>query len=399
VARTHPTIIVAKLHRFEEVRQTLPTELHAEYVLRIIDRLNAAAPATKIYLGPGHAIAWCLDEKDQGLVKDHLEGLRALFGSPLQVGEQQVDVGITFGVDISPSRDVVRRLANAVTAAERTTETYSPIQIAEAKSEDELIWNISLQARIDAALTQNEIFLVYQPKISIETGEMVGMEALVRWRDPVRGLIPPDSFISQCEETGRIGHLTRHVLGEACLAGALLEREGRQLSVAVNISATLLHDTAIVAMVREVLAQTDFDPRLLTLEITETYRISDMGTAGASLHELAALGITISMDDFGVGAASLEALLHLPFAELKIDRVFIDQLGQKPRALAIVRSVLELGRQLRIKVVAEGVEDAATLELLRQAGCPLAQGFGICRPVTLAEAVDFRDRSEKLKCA
>jgi EAL domain-containing protein (putative c-di-GMP-specific phosphodiesterase class I) len=179
----------------------------------------------------------------------------------------------------------------------------------------------------------------------------------------------------------------------------MLEREGRQLSVAVNISATLLHDTAIVAMVREVLAQTGFDPRLLTLEITETYRISDMGTAGTSLHELAALGITISMDDFGVGAASLEALLHLPFAELKIDRAFIDQLGQKPRALGIVRSVLELGRQLRIKVVAEGVEDVATLELLRQAGCPLAQGFGICRPVTLAEAVDFRDRSGKLKCA
>jgi len=399
VATGHPTIIVAKLHRFEEVRQSLAADLHAEYVLRIADRLKAASPDTKIYLGTGHSIAWCMAEEEPGLVKDHLEGLRALFASPLQVGGEQVDVGITFGVDISPSNDVGRRLANAVAAAERTTETYLPIVIAEAKSEDELIWNISLQARIDGALANDEIFLVYQPKISIDTGEMMGIEALVRWRDPVRGLITPDRFINQCEETGRMGHLTRHVLRQACRAGADIAQRGVCLSIAVNISATLLHDAAIVAMVREVIEETGIDPRRLTLEITETYRISEMCIAGSSLSELAAMGITISMDDFGVGAASFEALLQLPFTELKIDRVFIDRLTERPRALGIVRSILELGRQLRVRVVAEGVEDEATLELLRQAGCPLAQGYGICRPVPLEEAVLFRNRSVKLKSA
>lgn len=395
VSREHPTIIVARIHRFEEVRQSLAVELHAEYLLKITERLNAAAPETRIYLGPSRELAWCTAEDDQALVKDHLEGLRALFASPLRVGGEQVDVGITFGVDISPSRDVTRRLANAVAAAERTTETYLPILIAEAKSDEELIWNISLQARIDAALAQNEIFLVYQPKIRTDSGEMIGMEALVRWRDPLRGLIPPDSFIKQCEETGRMGHLTRHVLREACLAGVATELEGARFSIAVNISATLLHDRAIVAMVREVLEETGFDPHRLTLEITETYRISDMHIAGVNLRELIALGTSISMDDFGVGAASLEALLRLPFAELKIDRVFVDGLDQNPRALGIVRSILELGRQLRIKVVAEGVEDDATLDLLRQAGCPLAQGFGICRPVPLEEAVQFWNTTRK----
>lgn len=399
VARDHPTIIVAKMHRFEEVRQTLPANLHSEYVLRIIDRLNAAAPDTTIYVGPGHAIAWHMAETDPTLVKDHLEGLRALFASPLQVGGEQVDVGITFGVDISPSRDVTRRLANAVAAAERTTETYLPILVAETKSEEELIWNISLQARIDAALENNEIFLAYQPKIRVDTGEMVGMEALVRWRDPVRGLIPPDSFIKQCEETGRMGHLTRHVLRAACRAGAELARQGAAPSIAVNISATLLHDRAIMTMIREVVAETGIEPRKLALEITETSRISDMDMARTNLQEMAAMGMIVSMDDFGVGSASFEALLRLPFSELKIDRIFIDPLGKDPKAMGIVRSMLELGRNLRLAVVAEGVEDQATLDLLRHAACPLAQGFGICRPVSLQEAVLFQDRSRKLKMA
>ena len=397
VARTHPTIIVAKMHRFEEVRQTLPALLHAEYIMRIADRLKAASPDTKIYLGPSHAVAWCAAEDDPAVIKDHLEGLRALFAVPLLVGNQQVDVGMTFGVDISPSRDMVRRLASAVAAAERTAETYHPIVIAETRSDEELIWNISLQARIDAALEQGEIFLVYQPKIRIGSGDMVGMEALVRWRDPARGMIPPDQFISQCEDAGRMGHLTRYVLRSACESmGGLDPREG-SLSIAVNLSATLLHETGLVAMIREVLTETAANPAQLTLEVTETYRISDIDAARFNLEQLADMGITISMDDFGVGAASFEALLCLPFDELKIDRLFIDLIVGDPKARAIMCSILELGRRLGISVVAEGVEDAATLDLLRNAGCPLAQGFGICRPVALEEAVQFRNSSRKLK--
>jgi len=395
VARLQPALIVAKIHRFEEVRQSLSPDLHPEYVLRIIARLNAASPDTKIYLGPGHLIAWCIEERDRSVMKDHLEGLRALFASPLQVGGKQVDVGITFGVDISPSCDVARRLANSVSAAERTNETYEPILIAETKSEEEMIWNISLQARIDAALAHNEIFLVYQPKIDIETGALIGVEALVRWRDPVRGMIPPDSFISQCETAGRMTQLTRYVLQEACRSGIVLAENGLAISMAVNISATLLHDPAIVTMIREVLTGTGFAPDRLTLEVTETYRISDMGVAATILEDLAALGPTISMDDFGVGAASFEALLRLPFVELKVDRVFVDKISQSAKALGMVRSILQLGRDLRMVVVAEGVEDAATLNLLREAGCSVAQGFGICRPVPLDQIVQFSDSSRE----
>ncbi len=390
VAESVPAIIVAKIHRFEQVRRSLPKDLHAEYMLRITSRLKAATQDATIYLGQGHMIAWTMQEKDPALLKEHLEGLRALFSAPLLVADQQVDVGISFGVDITPSPNVSRRLASALEVAEKTNETYDPITIADTASDEDLIWNISLQARIDTALENGEIYLAYQPKIMVQTGEIIGVEALVRWKDPVKGHIPPDNFIRQCETAGRMTHLTRFVLEEACKAGNAFEDRGLSLPIAVNISATLVHERGIVQMVSDVLDKTGFDPRRLTLEITETYRISNIESAADILAELHALGPKLSMDDFGVGAASLEALLRLPFSELKIDRTFVSQMTSNPKAAGIVRSILKMGKDLRIIVVAEGVEDAATLTKLRDAGCLVAQGFGISRPVDFERMAQFQ---------
>ncbi|MBH5321047.1 EAL domain-containing protein [Aurantiacibacter sediminis] len=390
VSETVPAIIVAKIHRFEQVRRSLPKDLHAEYMLRITNRLKAATQDATIYLGQGHLIAWVMHEKDPALLREHLEGLRALFSAPLLVADQQVDVGISFGVDISPSPNVARRLASAVEVAEKTNETYEPIAIADTASDDDLIWNISLQARIDAALSNGEIYLAYQPKVMVQTGEIIGVEALVRWKDPVKGHIPPDNFIRQCETAGRMTQLTRFVLQEACKAGNAFEDKGLNLPIAVNISATLVHEHQIVTMVSDVLDETGFDPRRLTLEITETYRISNIDRAAEVLTSLRQLGPKISMDDFGVGAASLEALLRLPFSELKIDRLFVSQITTSAKAEGIVRSILQMGKDLRIIVVAEGVEDSGTLTLLRDSGCLVAQGFGISRPVDFDRIIKFQ---------
>lgn len=389
-----PAIIVAKIHRFEEVRRTLPEDLHSAYLLAITARLKAATQEATIYLGQGHLIAWTLTEKDPALLREHLEGLRALFASPLVVGDEQVDVGITFGIDITPSPNVVRRLASAIAVAEKTNETFEPIAIADSASQEDLIWNISLQARIDAALSNGEIYLAFQPKIMVQTGEIVGAEALVRWNDPVKGHIPPDYFIRQCETAGRMSQLTRFVLEEACKAGIAFEDKGLHLPIAVNISATLLHERSIVNMVSEILDQSGFEPHRLTLEITETYRISNLDLAAEILGELKALGTKISMDDFGVGAASLEALLRLPFSELKIDRMFIAPMTTDPKALGIVKNILQMGRDLRIIVVAEGVEDAGTLKLLRDSGCVVAQGFAISRPLKFEKILQYHTSSK-----
>ena len=394
VANDVPAVVVARIHRFEEVRRSLPVELHGDYLLAITARLKAATQDAKIYLGPGHLIAWTMPEKDPALLREHLEGLRALFASPLIVGQEQVDVGITFGVDITPSPYVARRLAGAIAAAEKTNETFEPIAIADMASQEDLIWNISLQARIDAALGNGEIYLAFQPKIMVQTGEIIGAEALVRWKDPVKGHIPPDYFIRQCETAGRMSQLTKFVLEQACSAGIAFEDAGLHLPIAVNISATLLHERSIVSMVSQALEESGFDPHRLTLEITETYRISNLDLAAEILGELKALGAKISMDDFGVGAASLEALLRLPFSELKIDRTFIAPMTSDPKALGIVKSVLQLGRDLRIIVVAEGVEDAGTLTLLRDSGCVVAQGFAISKPLPFERILEDHKDSD-----
>ncbi|HWK41656.1 MAG TPA: EAL domain-containing protein [Croceibacterium sp.] len=381
IARTQPTIIVGKIHRLDDVKRTLPERAHAEYVNRIVERLRLNASDQTFYIGNGQYLAWCIPDRDLRQIRDHLEGLRALLSAPLRVGDGLVDASMTFSIDTSPSPSTAKRLASAISAVEQTTEAHNPIAATRIESDEDLLWSISLQARIDAAMENGEIYLVYQPKVSIATKDIVGVEALVRWDDPKRGMIAPDLFIRQCESAGRMLHLTRHVLREACSAGMSFAAHGRRLPVAVNISATLLNDRAIVLALHEVLAETGFNPSDLTLEITETYRISSFDIAAEILAELTALGPKISMDDFGVGAASFEALLRLPFGELKIDRLFVSRIHDDIKARGIVKSALRLGKDLRITAVAEGVEDDATLQMLNELGCRVAQGFGLYRPM------------------
>lgn len=398
VSRTHPSIVVGKIHRLEEVKSSLPDHLHREYIDRIVERLRLKAGEETFFIGHGHYLAWTVPERDLALIRDHLEGLRALLSAPLAVGGELVDVGMTFSINTSPSPNVAKRLAAAVAAVEQTSEADNPIA-TEARSEEDLRWNISLQARIDAALANGEIYLVYQPKITLGAGEVVGLEALVRWDDPEKGAIPPDLFIRQCESAGRMLHLTRYVLRAALLAGGAFETDRLALPMAVNISSTLLHDREIVGVVTEVLEETGFDPARLTLEVTETYRIANLTTAQQVLAELAALGPKLSMDDFGVGAASFEALLRLPFSEIKIDRLFVSNVIGDAKARGIVRHVLQLGNELRIAVVAEGVEDPATLAALRDLGCTVAQGFALALPMRADQVLDFieDDRSVPLR--
>ena len=234
-----------------------------------------------------------------------------------------------------------------------------------------------------------EIYCVYQPKIDTTRNVMTGVEALVRWHDPARGFIPPMHFIAQCEKAGRMEHLTRYVLQSACTAAKLIHFRGNPISMSVNISATLLGDMRIVGLVRNVLQATGFDARWLVLEVTETSRIGDLATAATILKELKALGTRISIDDFGVGAANFETFFELPFDELKIDRLFVSNITKSAKARAIAASIVAMGNQARISVVAEGAEDSETLKILNEIGCTLVQGYALARPLSLTNLLEF----------
>ena len=382
-------IVIAKIQNYERVLKSLRSDDKGGYVLKLVDRMRAADPNLALY-SEGHHLGWYVPSDDTDGVVEHLEGLRAIFAAPVQVGGFSVDVGITFGV-ASVDEDPPARLAAAIAAAEETSEAHNPIAIAETGSETDLLWDISLRARIDEAMEAGEIYCVYQPKIDLGSNSIVGVEALVRWHDPARGFISPMHFIQQCEKAGRMEHLTRYVLQSACSAGQLLHFRGHHISMSVNISATLLGDMRIVGLVRNVLQATRFAPQSLTLEITETARISDHNVAASILDELKSIGVRIAMDDFGVGAASFEAFYELPFDEIKIDRLFVSNIGKDPKALAIVSSIAAMGREARITVIAEGLENPQDIPLLENAGCQQVQGFAYSRPLSLSNLLEYQE--------
>ncbi|WP_324828338.1 EAL domain-containing protein [Qipengyuania zhejiangensis] len=389
---THGHVVIARIHNYERVLKTLPAESRGEYILKLVDRLRAADPQLAVFCD-GHHLGWLAptDETD-GLV-EHLEGLRAIFAAPVQAAGHSIDVGITFGV-AAVENDPAGRMRAAIAAAEETSEASEPIKVADTGSTSDSLWDISLRARIDQAMEAGEIYCVYQPKIDAETNTMAGVEALVRWHDPAKGFIQPLHFIQQCEKAGRMDHLTRYVLQSACSAGTLLHFRGTAISMAVNISATLLGDMRIVGMVRNILQATRFDPKYLILEVTETARIADLQTAASILSELRALGVRISFDDFGVGAANFEALYELPFDELKIDRLFVSNIASDSKAKAIVASLASMGRAARITVVAEGVEDPQDINILREIGCQQLQGYAFSRPVPLSNILEMQNFPE-----
>ena len=382
-------VIVAKVHGYEDVVKTLPPELHGNYVLSLVERFKVTESELKIYANEGRYFVWGSSQLAPEEIEGHLDGLRALFAAPITVDGTELDAAITFGVDMSDEPNPAQRIASAVSAAENTDEAHRPIIFAEHDSHSDALWKLSLQTRIDNALEREEIYLVYQPKVDIITGEMVGVEALVRWNDPSRGLISPAFFIQECERAGRMDHLTEYVLREAVDAAVVLRGHGIDAKMSVNISATSLRDDRVERMVKSVLEASHLPPHLLVLEITETARILDLDHATAVLNRLRDLGIAISIDDFGVGAANLETIYKLPLNEVKIDREFVANI-RDPKAAAVVSSIIAFGEATDTTVIAEGAEDNETIELLAERGCRIVQGYGVSRPIAFDELLQFR---------
>ena len=381
-------VVVAKVHRFDEVLSSLPPEDHGEYVRLVASRFRVTDEDIVVYSNAGRYLAWIEPVEDPEQLEVHLRGLRAVFALPLVVGETAVDVGITFGADATSEQNPTRKIAAAASAAERTSEAHAPVLLAHESSQTDRQWSVSLQAKIDDALKSGAIFLVYQPQFDLSTGAMIGAEALVRWNDPDRGQIPPSYFIEQCEQAGRMEALTRKVFEDAVESIAASPLAGVPFQLSVNVSATLLGDSRVVDMLSDVLASTSLPASRLTLEITETSRIADYEVASGVMHRLRKLGVRLSVDDFGVGAASLETILRLPFDELKIDRIFVSRIRESAKARAIVNSLVHLSHDLGIPVIAEGVEDEETLTILRESACDAAQGYMLGRPGQLAHLLE-----------
>ena len=390
-AGTTTGLLLIDLDRFKEVNDTFGHHYGDELLSQVGPRLAAVLRDvdTVARLG-GDEFAVLLP--DARSVEDAVAvaaKLRAALETPFHVHGIDLDVEASIGVVLAGEHgkdpttllqrvDIAMYVAKTqnlgVFAYDPDIDRHSPAKLA-------------LLGDLRRALERGELILHYQPKISISTGHVISAEALVRWQHPDRGLIFPDDFIPLAEHTGLIGPLTRCVLDTALAQVRSWTDADRPLGVSVNLSARNLLDERLPAQVAELLATHGVPAELLELEVTESALMTEPVRAQRLLEELSALGVRISVDDFGVGYTSLGQLKTLPVSELKIDKSFVMTMTDDRSNALIVHSVVDLGHNLGLTIVAEGVETEQALSALREFGCDVAQGYHVSRPMT-ADALD-----------
>ncbi|WP_169544640.1 putative bifunctional diguanylate cyclase/phosphodiesterase [Sneathiella aquimaris] len=301
---------------------------------------------------------------------------------PYFIDEQSTALSATMGIAKLEPHDTAETLLHKAVSALYTAKREKNRFMVYTKREDtERRHQLRLAQELPNAIENNQLRLHYQPMIRMHDSTVVGVEALVRWQHPEKGLLFPDSFIPLAEGSGNVESLTRWVLDAAIRQGSNWLKQGHRLSMSVNISALILHNPVFPDIVNRLLEQSQFPAELLKLEITESAIISDVVRASDVLMRLHELGLKISIDDFGTGYTSLAYIRKLPVDEIKIDKSFVLNMNSISDDAVIVRTLLELARNLDLAVVAEGVEDRETWYMLAGLGCHVAQGYYMSRPV------------------
>lgn len=301
---------------------------------------------------------------------------------PFFIDDHRIHIGATIGVAISPSHagdaETLIRFADLALYSAKADQRGS-VMLFEPEMDVAARERHQLERDLREAVRAGKLEVHYQPLIDLQTGEVEGYEALLRWPDPVRGNVPPDQFIPLAEETGLIDAIGQFVLNSAC-DQAVLWPEGTR--IAVNVSPVQLRNANLLTIITQALARSGLEPSRLEIEITEAVLIEKNPQVSATMQALRQLGVGMSMDDFGTGYSSLSYLLSYPFTKIKIDKSFVNCLDTKPNSQAIVKAIIGLGERLGMKVTAEGIEQSAVLDYLRSEGCAQGQGylFGAARP-------------------
>ena len=298
-----------------------------------------------------------------------------------------VSVGVTTSIGVlgEGSQAPTRLLREADVAMYDAKRSGAGVALYDSARHADSSGHLALVEELRSALSAGQLLLHHQPQLDVATGAIVGVEALVRWAHPVRGILGPGEFLPLAEVHGLMGVLTEEVLARAVAQAAVWRRTGLDLRMSVNLSASNLLDAGLPRRVDELLGAHGLPPESLVLEVTESVLLTDPDRSLAVVGALAELGVTVSIDDFGTGYSSLAYLRDLPVAELKLDRSFTADLLTDDRTQAIVASTIELAHRLGLRVVAEGVEDEETLRHLESLDCDTSQGYLHARPLPARE--------------
>jgi diguanylate cyclase (GGDEF)-like protein len=379
------TLMYIDLDRFKEVNDSMGHQAGDELLRAIAQRLQDCVPAGTRVARPGGDEFVLLLSGARAAADDLAPRLCAELSLPVSLAGRSVVVGASIGMAHHPdhgrtSSDLMRRADMAMYSAK--ARGGGAAAWFDAALDERMAERSALLNDLRHALDRGEFELHYQPRIDVRRHALAGAEALLRWRHPVRGLVPVPAFIELLEETGLIDRVGLWVIEQACGQFARWRGAGLALdAIAVNVSTRQLHDPMFAQRVGQVLARQGLQPRQLELEVTESIFIGDAAAAIAALQRLHDDGIRIALDDFGTGYSSLSYLHKLPIGVLKVDRSFVSELGQRDSALALTRSIVALARALRLRVVAEGVETQRQADLLIELGCDELQGYLYARPL------------------
>ena len=383
------TLAVAAIDRFDSIRDAMGIRVATTLVSETARRITLHVDGPVYRIGPDF-LAWLPAGGLRDNSDDHFAGLFQRFREPVATSDGPVDVLLTVGLHGNPAAagielNVELALA-AVSAARVAGQPYQWYQGADPAARRQ----VSLMGELRRGMVAGDVKLAYQPKVSLATGDIGHVEALVRWDHPDDGPIPPDRFIPLAESTGVVSELTAFVLEKAMSDCARWKALGIELCVAVNVSAADLADVGFADRVKRILARHEIGPGSLALEVTESAIIRSASDAIAMLEGMRQFGVRLSIDDYGTGQSTLSYLKDLPVHELKIDKSFVSSMSSDDGDRIMVRSTIDLAHDLGLQVVAEGVEDGQTLALLRSLRCDFVQGF------FLGKAMSFDDLCKRL---
>ncbi|MFZ2030092.1 MAG: EAL domain-containing protein [Vitreimonas sp.] len=389
--RGEHSVFVAALgvDRFNAIRTAIGSEQAARLIEQAARRLEIKLRPALVARLAANALGVALRAATLDDAVAQLNAARDAFTEPLVVGMSRVDIRFSIGLAIASDHDGAGGLVErAQVALDQACAAGVDFALFDAGAERAAANGLTLLSELRAGLEDGGVWLAHQPKLDLRGGGWKSVECLIRWTHSERGVMAPDTFIPLLEETGAIGVVTDWVLERALREQAMMAQAGIALSMAINISARSLGEPGFAARLAAVLEQGGASTGAVTLEITETALMAHADVAMANMEAFKAAGFRLSIDDYGAGMSSLSYLKRIPADELKIDSSFVRGLTQNKTDAMLVRSTIDLGHTLGLSVVAEGVEDAATLDLLRLFGCDYAQGYHVARPMPVARLLD-----------
>ena len=367
-------IVTARLTDFRDFLVLTDKAARKDLFKNLSDRLKFLALDERIFHLDSDTIAWVMKGDYADDIQGHFETAMVLFQPPFKAGDTRVKIGATFGI----SNESVDK---SKIAAEQAFAKNAKWAWHDDHANSAIGLKQLLLVDLEEAMQNGDIYVVYQPKWSMKTNELHGFEALVRWQHPVHGLVGPDVFIPLIEKSGRIDNLSLFVLKRALTDLCVWNRQRPGLSCAVNISAGLLGVSGFVQQAVALVEQSELDNAQITFEVTETAALADPELSILALGRIKESGIKISIDDYGTGQSTLSYLQRLPVDEIKIDQSFVKTITTDNANRVMVQSTIEMAHALHLSVVAEGIEDEASLQLLTRLGCDFGQGWHISKPL------------------